>query len=52
MPAHRIALLSLLAAFLLIVAIDYWRKKKTVKKPGIRPLASAEAPGQEPRRDA
>jgi hypothetical protein len=52
MPAHRVVILALFAAFLLIVAIDHWRKKKTVKTPLIRPPASLEAPDPEPRPNA
>ena len=49
MPAHRVVILGLFAAFILIVLIDNWRKKKTVKTPLIRPPASAEVPDPEPR---
>ena len=46
MLPHRLVELALFAAFLLVVAVDYWRKKR-VKRP-----ADAEAPEPTPPQDA
>lgn len=31
MPTHRIVILGLIAAFILVVAVDYWRKRHMPK---------------------
>lgn len=51
MPTHRLVILGLFAAFLLVVAIDSWRKQWKARQ-GLRPPEPLAAPDSEPRPDA
>lgn len=44
MPEHRVVTLFLIATFLLVVVIDFWRKSRLLARPASPP----EAPGAEP----
>ena len=46
MPTHRIIILGLIVAFLLVVAVDYWRKRHMPKTRMV--FDSSEDANQEP----
>lgn len=43
MPEHRIVSIALFALFVLIVAIDYWRKANLLKRAGTSPAGPVPA---------
>lgn len=43
MPEHRVVTLFLIATFLLVVVIDFWRKSRLLARPAPPPAALDEA---------